>query len=205
MTEIALECGGTIDKFIGDAILVFFGDPESQGETNDALGCVEMALRMQQRIQELQDHWKKQSVTNGLKVRMGITTGYCTVGNFGSNQRMDYTVLGKPVNLAARLESLASPGEILISDSTFALIEHQIKCTPFDEIQPKGFARPVKIHKVEHSSSQSELQVQSNLYHSRDHVQVNIVDSSDIPAAVRELKQIQKDISSSIKNKGTID
>ena len=205
MTEIALECGGTIDKFIGDAILVFFGDPESQGETNDALGCVEMALRMQQRIQELQDHWKKQSVTNGLKVRMGITTGYCTVGNFGSNQRMDYTVLGKPVNLAARLESLASPGEILISDSTFALIEHQIKCTPFDEIQPKGFARPVKIHKVEHSSSQSELQDQSNLYHSRDHVQVNIVDSSDIPAAVRELKQIQKDISSAIKNKGTID
>ena len=205
MTEIALECGGTIDKFIGDAILVFFGDPESQGETNDALGCVEMALRMQQRIQELQDHRKKQSVTNGLKVRMGITTGYCTVGNFGSNQRMDYTVLGKPVNLAARLESLASPGEILISDSTFALIEHQIKCTPFDEIQPKGFARPVKIHKVEDSSSQSELQDQSNLYHSRDHVQVNIVDSSDIPAAVRELKQIQKDISSSIKNKGTID
>ena len=205
MTEIALECGGTIDKFIGDAILVFFGDPESQGEANDALGCVEMALRMQQRIQELQDHWKKQSVTNGLRVRMGITTGYCTVGNFGSNQRMDYTVLGKPVNLAARLESLASPGEILISDSTFALIEHQIKCTPFDEIQPKGFARPVKIHKVEHSSSQSELQDQSNLYHSRDHVQVNIVDSSDIPAAVRELKQIQKDISSAIKNKGTID
>ena len=205
MTEIALDCGGTIDKFIGDAILVFFGDPESQGEANDALGCVEMALRMQQRIQELQDHWKKQSVTNGLKVRMGITTGYCTVGNFGSNQRMDYTVLGKPVNLAARLESLASPGEILISDSTFALIEHQIKCTPFDEIQPKGFARPVKIHKVEHSSSQSELQDQSNLYHSRDHVQVNIVDSSDIPAAVRELKQIQKDISSAIKNKGTID
>ena len=205
MTEIALECGGTIDKFIGDAILVFFGDPESQGETNDALGCVEMALRMQQRIQELQDHWKKQSVTNGLKVRMGITTGYCTVGNFGSNQRMDYTVLGKPVNLAARLESLASPGEILISDSTFALIEHQIKCTPFDEIQPKGFARPVKIHKVEGSSSLSKLKDQSSLYHSRDHVQVNIVDSSDIPAAVRELKQIQKDISSAIKNKDTID
>ena len=205
MTEIALECGGTIDKFIGDAILVFFGDPESQGETNDALGCVEMALRMQQRIQELQDHWKKQSVTNGLKVRMGITTGYCTVGNFGSNQRMDYTVLGKPVNLAARLESLASPGEILISDSTFALIEHQIRCTPFDEIRPKGFARPVKIHKVEGSSSLSKLKDQSSLYHSRDHVQVNIVDSSDIPAAVRELKQIQKDISSALKNKDTID
>ena len=112
MTVVALECGGTIDKFIGDAILVFFGDPDSRGEANDAMACVEMALRMQQRIDELQDHWKKQSVTNGLKVRMGITTGYCTVGNFGSNQRMDYTVLGKPVNLATRLESLASTGEI---------------------------------------------------------------------------------------------
>ena len=107
MTQIALDCGGTIDKFIGDAILVFFGDPATRGDREDALAGVEMAIRMQTRIQELQGYWKKNGVSDGLKVRMGITSGYCTVGNFGSNQRMDYTVLGKPVNLAARLQSLA--------------------------------------------------------------------------------------------------
>ena len=81
MSSIAIECGGTIDKFIGDAILVFFGDPETEGEEEDALRCVEMALRMQQRIGEMQSYWKKHGVPRGLHVRMGITTGYCTVGN----------------------------------------------------------------------------------------------------------------------------
>ena len=142
MTTVALDCGGTIDKFIGDAIVVFFGDPDSQGEKNDALACIEMALQMQKRVEELQDHWKQQGVSNGLRVRSGITTGYCTVGNFGSNQRMDYTVLGSPVNLAARLQSISDPDQILIAESTQALVGDQIKCTLFDEIQPKGFARP---------------------------------------------------------------
>ena len=194
MTMVALEYGGTIDKFIGDAILVFFGDPESQGETTDSLACIAMALRMQQRITELQDHWKQQSATEGLQVRMGITTGYCTVGNFGSNQRMDYTVLGKPVNLAARLEALASPGQILISESTHALVEDRIKCTLLNEIQPKGFSRPVKVYTVDDVLAPLELKKHKPLKHSREHVQVNIIDSSDIPAALKELKQIAGEI-----------
>ena len=107
MAFIALDCGGTIDKFIGDAILIFFGDPESEGETKDALKCVEMALRTRMRVRELQKYWQKMGVSRGLHVRVGITSGYCTVGNFGSEQRLDYTVLGSPVNLAARLQGLA--------------------------------------------------------------------------------------------------
>ena len=103
MTTIAIECGGTIDKFIGDAVMVFFGDPESIGEEEDALNCVEMALRMKSRVTELRQQWIKMGVKNGLNVRMGIATGFCTVGNFGSNQRLDYTALGSPVNLSARL------------------------------------------------------------------------------------------------------
>ena len=75
MTNIAIECGGTIDKFIGDAVLVFFGDPETEGEIQDALNCVEMAIRMRQRISELQNFWKKNGVSRGLHVRMGIATG----------------------------------------------------------------------------------------------------------------------------------
>ena len=78
MSSIALECGGTIDKFIGDAVLIFFGDPESEGETEDALKCAEMAIRMMKRVGELNKHWKKLGVVDGLKVRMGISTGFCT-------------------------------------------------------------------------------------------------------------------------------
>jgi len=80
MSSIAIECGGTIDKFIGDAILVFFGDPETAGETEDALRCIDMALRMQRRSEELQKYWQRQGVSRSFHVRMGVTTGYCTVG-----------------------------------------------------------------------------------------------------------------------------
>jgi len=87
MSAIALDCGGTIDKFIGDAILVFFGDPETLGPEEDARRAVEMALRMQQRVEELQGYWKKHGAARGLKVRMALATGYCTVGNFSSEKR----------------------------------------------------------------------------------------------------------------------
>ena len=118
MSSIALEYGGTIDKFIGDAILIFFGDPETKGDVEDALSAIEMSIRMQKRIKELQRTWKKLGLADGLMVRMGISTGYCTVGNFGSDLRLDYTVLGSPVNLAARLQSMAKPGEIIIDENT---------------------------------------------------------------------------------------
>jgi len=199
MTQIALDCGGTIDKFIGDAILVFFGDPESRGESEDALACVDMAIQMQARIQELQGHWKKNGVSDGFKVRMGITSGYCTVGNFGSSQRMDYTVLGKPVNLAARLQSLAQAGQILIGDTAHALIEQEVDCTFVDEVQPKGFARAVKFHSV-NGFKQAYQRQHTSLSRTLDHIEVNILDSSDIPAAIRELKQIEKEIEEHLKS-----
>ena len=204
MTQIALDCGGTIDKFIGDAILVFFGDPETRGDREDALACVDMATRMQTRIQELQGYWKKNGVSEGFKVRMGITSGYCTVGNFGSKQRMDYTVLGKPVNLAARLQSLAQADQILISDTTHALVEQQVDCNFVDEVQPKGFARPVKFHSVIGFKDAYQHQ-RTSLSRTLDHIEVNILDSSDIPAAIRELKQIEKEIEEHLKSRGQSD
>lgn len=100
MSNIAIEHGGTIDKFIGDAILVFFGDPETEGDRNDAIKCAKMALAMKQRMAELQEVWQSNGISRPLRIRMGINTGYCTVGNFGSDHRLEYTVLGGPVNLA---------------------------------------------------------------------------------------------------------
>ena len=111
---ISNRYGGTIDKFIGDAILVFFGDPETEGDRNDALKCAHMALRMRDRVRELEKIWHENGISKPLKVRMGINTGYCTVGNFGSEHRLEYTVLGSPVNLASRLQTAAEADTILI-------------------------------------------------------------------------------------------
>src|SRR5581483_4366517 len=111
MSTIALFHGGTIDKFVGDAMLVFFGDPETEGEIEDAKACIRMALDMQRRLAQLQIKWRNAGTENPFQVRMGINTGYCNVGNFGSADRMDYTIIGAEANLAARLQSIAGPGQ----------------------------------------------------------------------------------------------
>ncbi len=193
MATIALDCGGTIDKFIGDAVLVFFGDPESAGDTEDALKCVEMALRMHARVAEMQKYWRKLGVSRGLHVRIGIATGFCTVGNFGSEQRLDYTVLGSPVNLAARLEGLAEPDTILIDENTHTLIEGHVSCEFVEEITPKGLARPVQIYKVGDFLSDEHRERRRQLSRIGERVEVNVIDSSDIRAAIEELRQIQED------------
>ncbi len=192
MTNVALEYGGTIDKFIGDAVLVFFGDPETQGDVEDALRCVEMALKMQARISSLQGYWKKNGVPSDLQVRMGIATGYCTVGNFGSEQRLDYTVLGSPVNLAARLQEMAAPDTILVDQNTLSLIEDHVDSKLKGEITPKGFARSVRYFEVAGLTEEARFSESRKLSHIGEHVEVNVLDSSDIRAAIEELAEIQK-------------
>jgi len=193
MASIAIEYGGTIDKFIGDAVLVFFGDPESNGESEDALKCVEMALQMQTRIAEMQKHWQKSGVSRGLHVRMGIATGFCTVGNFGSAQRLDYTVLGRPVNMAARLEARAKPDTILIDEITHSLVNGSIDCNPPETVTLKGFSRPVEVFEVNNVARDEKLSRRRQLTRVGEHVEVSVHNSSDIQAAIRELRQIQED------------
>ena len=192
MTTIAVKSGGTIDKFIGDAIMVFFGDPETEGEVQDALKCVEMAILMRQRVEELQKHWKKMGVTNGLGIRMGISTGFCTVGNFGSDLRLDYTVLGSPVNLAARLQSAAERNGILIDENTNNLINDVVQTEKNNTITPKGFVRPIDTFILKDFKSQSHKSKRKMLSHSGERVEINVTDSSDIRAAIEELKNIQE-------------
>ena len=192
MSLIAVECGGTIDKFIGDAVLIFLGDPESEGETEDALKCAEMAIRMLKRVGELNNHWKKLGVIDGIKVRMGISTGFCTVGNFGSDLRLDYTVLGSPVNLAARLQTMADHNSILIDEYTKDLIKSHVNSKHFDEITPKGFARPVQIFQLKDFKSAKHRERRKSLTHVGERVEVSVLDSSNIRAAIEELKRIQE-------------
>ena len=192
MSAIAVECGGTIDKFIGDAVLIFFGDPETEGEQEDALKCAEMAIRMMKRVGELNKHWKKLGVVDGLKVRMGISTGFCTVGNFGSDLRLDYTVLGSPVNLAARLQTTAEHNTILIDEYTKDLINSHVNSKYIDDITPKGFARPIPVYRLKDFKSAKHRKRRKSLSHVGDRVEVNVLDSSNIQAAIEELKRIQE-------------
>ncbi len=148
MSVIAERYGGTVDKFIGDGIMIFFGAPESKGEKEDALACAGMALQMRKRIHELQDDWRNRGVPGNLHVRMGINTGYATVGNFGSETRLDYTIVGGQVNAASRLETAAEPDSILVSGETYALIKDTILAEPAGEIKVKGIAHPISTYRV---------------------------------------------------------
>ena len=148
MSQIALSYGATIDKYVGDAIVIFFGDPETRGVKEDALACVEMAIAMRKRMLELQAVWRASGIEKPLQCRIGINTGYCTVGNFGSEDRMDYTIIGGGVNLASRLEAAATPGEILISFETYANVRDRIHCEERGRISVKGIAYPVATYQV---------------------------------------------------------
>ena len=149
MTNIAIEYGGTVDKYIGDAIMIFFGDPNTEGIKKDAVSCVAMALKMRRKVKAIRKKWESFGLTEALDVRMGIHTDVCTVGNFGSQDRLDYTVLGNGVNLASRLETLANPNEILISENTYNVIRNDIHCTYSDEIKVKGKSHPIKTFQVQ--------------------------------------------------------
>lgn len=148
MSKIVKQYGGTIDKFMGDGIMVIFGDFNSQGIKNDSIRCVSMAIAMRKRMKALQRQWLNQGIEKPLEIRMGINTGYCTVGTFGTSHHLDYTVLGTHVNLASRLESAAQPGEILISHETWSLCRETIMCRDKGEINMKGFSHPVKVYQV---------------------------------------------------------
>ncbi len=148
MSRIALDHGATIDKYVGDAILIFFGDPETKGVKEDALACVKMSIAMRDRLHDLAEIWRQAGIEKPFLCRMGIHTGYCTVGNFGSEDRMDYTIIGSAVNTASRLETLSEPGQILISYETFAHVRDVIHCKEHGETEVKGIAYPVTTYLV---------------------------------------------------------
>jgi len=148
MSAIALEYGATIDKFIGDAIMLFFGDPETKGPKEDAIACVKMAIAMQQRMRDLQAEWRERGQEHVFQLRIGINTGFCTVGNFGSDDRVDYTIIGNEVNLAARLQSHADLGGVLLAHETYSLVKDEVLAEETGTITVKGFPRPVRTHRV---------------------------------------------------------
>jgi class 3 adenylate cyclase len=161
MSKIALEHGATIDKYVGDAILIFFGDPETRGTKEDALACVEMAIAMQRRMKGLQAEWREIGAERPFELRIGINTGFCTVGNFGSEDRMDYTIIGNEVNLAARLQGQADLGGILLAHETYSLVRDKVSCVEREPVQVKGFAKPIRNYAVTgiHEAAAADAQI----------------------------------------------
>ena len=148
MTKIAIDQGATIDKYIGDAIMLFFGDPSSQGERKDARACVEMALLMQERMLHLRQKWLNEGFGEPFQVRMGINTGFCNVGNFGSDQRLTYTIIGGEVNVAQRLEASADANGILMSYESYAHAQDMVEVDERERITMKGISREIKVFSV---------------------------------------------------------
>jgi class 3 adenylate cyclase len=148
MTEIALAHGATIDKYIGDAIMIFFGDPESKGVREDARACVTMALQMQNHMRSLRKRWQLRGFSHPFEIRIGINTGFCNVGNFGSEQRLSYTIIGGEVNLAQRIESIADPGGILISADTYAHVIDLVEGDERESVSLKGIDRKIKTYAI---------------------------------------------------------
>ena len=148
MAELAVQHGGTLDKFIGDGVVIFFGDPESRGVQEDANACLGMALDMLHEVESLNEKALRHGINSPIEIRIGVATGYCTVGNFGSESRMDYTVMGKTVNLAARLEAAAPTNGILVSSDTALLAEEKFVSEPVEPIMVKGFEKPVPVFRI---------------------------------------------------------
>lgn len=159
MSSIAIKYGATIDKFIGDAIMIFFGAPHFEDDQVHALNCVKMAIEMRDSLPALDEYWRKSGINHNLSCRIGINTGYVTVGNFGTNERMDYTVIGGPVNVASRLEHASEPGGILISNATKSLVDEYVETIPKGEIMVKGVHTPIETFHVvglKHSDEKRE-------------------------------------------------
>ncbi len=191
MSRIALKYGGTVDKFVGDAVMVFFGAPEPMDDTQQAQNCVRMALEMREALYKLQVDWKQKGITQNLRIRAGINTGICTVGNFGSEERMDYTIIGNQVNLASRLETAAPPEKIYISSATYALVEDLVDANFVGPILVKGFHQPIEVWELiglaEHKTA-----VSSYLHIQDDTLHLNALDLDLTQLTDSERKTIQK-------------
>jgi adenylate cyclase len=144
MTKLIYRYEGTLDKIIGDGIMVFFGDPVSIPD--HAQRAVLLAVDMQKKIDQLRDEWL--SYGYDLNIGIGINTGYMTVGNIGSEFHRDYTVIGNQVNVAARLEQMARAGEILISQRTYSKAKDVATTEEAGTVRLKGIHSPVAVYRV---------------------------------------------------------
>jgi adenylate cyclase len=139
-----LEYQGTLERFTGDGLMVFFNDPLPLHQP--AKRAVEMAFVMQEDVLKLSAQWKKKGYSLGLGI--GISQGYATVGAIGFEARIDYGAIGTVTNLANRLCDLAEPGHVLVSQRVFAEVEESVFAEDLGEVMLHGFKRPVRAYRL---------------------------------------------------------
>ncbi len=144
MGRLVLEHEGTLERFTGDGLMVFFNDPVEIEDPE--LHAVSMALRMQEAAATLRDGWRRLGYE--LELGIGVTSGYATLGVIGFEGRQDYAAIGSVTNQAARLCDAAAPGEILVSDRLLTAIEGRVDAEPVGQLELKGFRRPVQTHRI---------------------------------------------------------
>ncbi|PYM24610.1 MAG: adenylate/guanylate cyclase domain-containing response regulator [Candidatus Rokuibacteriota bacterium] len=149
MGRLIIEHEGTLERFTGDGMMIFFNDPVVVPDA--AARAMRMALAMRARVEELRRGWHKRGYD--LDFGAGIAQGYATIGAIGFEGRWDYGAIGTVTNLAARLCGEAKPGQILISRRLFGAVEHVVMAEPVGELSLKGFARPVSVYNVTASAS----------------------------------------------------
>ncbi|HYU19963.1 MAG TPA: adenylate/guanylate cyclase domain-containing protein [Chloroflexota bacterium] len=145
MTDVVFKHGGTLDKYLGDGMMVFFGDPVPYND--HAERAVRMAAEMLAKLPELQKQWFMEEKET-LNIGIGISTGYVTVGNIGSAARLEYTVIGNNVNLASRLADMAGPGQILVTERTMVQVREVAQSREHGEVTVEGSARPVRVYEI---------------------------------------------------------
>lgn len=148
MARIVRKWGGTIPQFTGDSIYAIFGAPDTKGEREDALACLNMAMEMQQMMTILREKWWNQGIQFPFQIRCGIHTGMANVGNYGSDGFMEYSAIGLNTNLASRLEQICEPDEIYLSHATWALVNENIPCAEVGTVEVKGFHYPIQTYRV---------------------------------------------------------
>jgi len=155
-----------------------------------------MAIAMQRRLRELKSEWLEMGLERPFEVRIGINTGFCTVGNFGSEDRMDYTIIGNQVNLAARLEDLAEIGGILMAHETHSLVKDEVFAEEGDTVTVKGFAKPIRTYSV--VGLYNDLAEQGRIIHTeQDGVRISVdLNKGDKADAIRAIE----DVLSQLKN-----
>jgi len=150
MADIAFSHGGTVDKFIGDAVMVLFGAPIEEDAGKQVKQCVAMACEMHRRTEQLSQHWRQAGVLRDSVIcRMGIHTGEASVGSFGSRTRVEYTALGRSVNLASRLERACEPGRILVSVDTWGYLAGTVSGEYRGKMAMKGFGETVEAYQID--------------------------------------------------------
>ncbi len=190
MTKIIFENQGTIDKFIGDAIMAIFGAPVFTPLSSQ--NAVKAGIDMLTKLRELQKKWEADNKPS-FKIRVGINTGIVIAGNLGSLERMDYTVIGDNVNLASRLESNAEPMNVLISDTTYKKIKDIVTAKEMEPIKVKGKEKPVQTYQVSDIKIKKIKKAKIERTHERK--QVSIFATFKVPPSSKNNQCIILDIS----------